>query len=141
MLITLAFVILSSAFIVFFAQEIYLFFKKIFSLPGVAFFVPLILASWLVVHYKYWISWFLVWSNYSLHEVINQFTRYFPFAAWSIYVAEILILFLLICLPMWISHALVKSKRRYKPWPYAHVLGVSMWVVAAVLLLVYQPLR
>lgn len=139
MYITAVSIVLTAAIVVFFSQEFGRFFKKIFAIPGAKLIIPLVIASWIIEYYEGWGLWLLWYYKKGLHYILRHTAAYFSWSAWALSFVHILQLFILASLPVWIAYAVAKSKGLYERWPYTYHVGISCWIITAVLLTVHRP--
>ncbi|WP_133126782.1 hypothetical protein [Legionella nagasakiensis] len=141
MLFTLALIILGTTIVVFFSQEFAGAFKKIFVIPGVHFFLPLVLASWVVESFEPWVAWLLLNFKEVLFYLIYQIAEWMPWEGHAVMLAQILILFLLPMIPMGILLAWAKIRKMHEPWPYTYPVCIVLWIIVLILLTAYPPYR
>ncbi len=139
MYMTLVYAVVLTAIAAFFSQEFTGFFKKIFAIPGVKLILPLALASWLVESYEDWLLWILLTLKNALHYVVHGLDALIPLHLGAVSFAHIIHLFLLASVPVWVILALGKSRGMYEPWPYTYLVGIVLWLLAAILLTIHQP--
>lgn len=134
-MLEMALIILISSILVFFSEEWGNLFKKIFAIRGVKLFVPLIMASWLIVDYEPWLLKGLLGIKYVLHAIINALQSIMP--SWSITpsLLTVLVLMLVSVLPVIGVDYLI---RRKSPLGYRHKIQTCLilWISTAILLTV-----
>ncbi len=136
MIYTLALVVFGSSIAVFFSEELSGLLKKIGKFPGVKLLFPLLVASWLIEKYQDWGHWLLIQSQAMSYHFVEQLSHLAPFQMGSLPFSQILYLFVLAGLPVWIFWLIGKYKGIDKdgPRPLAYLVGVVLWLVAAILL-------
>lgn len=135
-LITLAILICSFAIVVFFAQEFLDGLKKIFKIPGVKLFLPLLLASSLIELYEPWEGWLLFRIKILFNYLPAGIAYFLPFGKMSGYIGKIIYLFILGCLPLWIAAFRSRSKRHIKSSLAPFFFSLFVWLFLAILLVV-----
>ncbi len=136
MLLRLAVVVFCCSIVVFFAQEFGRLFKKILSIPGFKLLLPLVLASWLIESYELWGQWVLLKIQAGFHLVINATATLIPFTTGAVSFTRIIFLFVLASLPLCVYRLRARQQKRRHPEPVSYWLGLTIWVVAAILLTV-----
>lgn len=134
-MLELASIVLLTSIIVFFSQEFGNMFKKFFAIRGMKLFVPLILASALVVNFEPWILAGLLSIKRVLHAILAWLQSMLP--AYSITLPALTIILLLIIsitpvmgIDYWIRR---KSRLGYR---YKMLTSLVLWLFAAILLTV-----
>lgn len=130
MLLTLALIILGTSILVFFSDEFARIIKKLFSVYWIRLLLPIIIVSMLIEHYM---DWVLRGKEFILELVycINA-----PLHLETTVIAQIIFLFLIANIPIWILHLLAKRKMIPKPWEHTYLTSILLWVVAVILLIV-----
>ena len=131
-MLRVALVVLIGVIIVIFAREFGRLFKKIFSIKGMPFFLPLILATYLIVHFEEWVLWGLLHIQYWLFGLTALLAEKIP-----IYLAKILIFIGFYLIPVFIINAWIKRKN-YQSFKYSYLTGLVIWLVVATLLTLSQ---
>lgn len=134
MLLTVAMVVFFSSIILFFSDEFGRFFKKIFAIPGVTLFVPLLLASAFIVHFEAWILWGLLYIKFLMHVLINFLASLLPFAQ-SARIAAIIIVYFFTAGSLW-TYYLWHNKRYAKPYTSSWLAFLTLWSFIVILYLV-----
>jgi len=135
-LTTLAIVICAFAILVFFAQEFLGRFKKIFGLPGVTLFAPLVLASSVILVYEFWEPWLFLRVKIILNSIPEAIAHILPFGSFSIYLAKIIYLSCMASLPIWMAYYKSRAKGNRKANAVPFWMGLFLWVFLAMLLIV-----
>lgn len=133
MLTTIALVVVTCSIIVLFSQEIMRVLKKFFSIPGVAIFIPLILASLLVVYYDPWSHWWLHKAKQGLHQLALLLSTWIAFAEPAELLAIIIIMTLFSMIPLLIARFASRKIKTKQAFPYATIISVILWVMIAIL--------
>jgi hypothetical protein len=137
---TVALVILFSAVIVFFSNEFAGGLKKFFSLPGMKLFIPLILASWLIETYEDWGYWLLIKIQAAFHQTLHYLAQMMPFERGAAAFVQIMVLFLLGGVPLWLVFLRAKQKgKRHPQLVGAYYFSLILWIVGVLLLIVAVP--
>ena len=134
-MLTLSFIVLSSAIFILFLDEFIRLFKKIHSIPGVKLLVPLALASLLVVLYEEGHLRFLLWCQEAFHGLIHFLSKFSPFEKGAVSLTQIVLLVVLAVLPIGCFSLKVKLQKHHQP-PHAFTyhLGLALWIIGVVLL-------
>lgn len=137
---TVAFVVLFSAVLVFFSNEFAQGLKKFFSIPGMKLLIPLILASWLLETYEDWGYWLLIKIQAAFHQMLHYLVQMMPFERGAAAFVQIIVLFLLGGLPLWLVFLRAKHKgKRYPQLEGVYYFSLIVWIVAVLLLIVAVP--
>lgn len=136
MVVTIALVVFLSSIVAFFAEEFGRMFKKIFAIPGAKLLLPLAFASWLIEVYEDWGLWLLVWFQALLNQALHKLSTFMPFERGSISLIQIIYLFLIGSLPIWIFRYRAIRKGSRKPQPFSYWLGLILWISATIMLVV-----
>lgn len=133
MLPTLALLVFFSAITVFFSREFGALFKKLFAITGVPLFLPLIMASFLVVLYEPWIFIALIAIKQSLNGIIEQACGLVSYPAEANRLFTIIVLASLTLLPV---EALNRwsVRKTWQPFQYAFITSIVIWLFLAILL-------
>jgi hypothetical protein len=135
MLFTLAVLVLSAAVAVFFSEEFYAVFKKLFKIKGVKLFLPLLLASWAVCSFNYGSVWFIFFCSLLLEGTITLLTRIMPFQEFAQPASLIMALFTLSVVPIFLID-FIFGRRTYKGgYQDIHLGSMFIFVITAILLL------
>lgn len=135
-LTTLAILICGFAIMVFFAEEFLNLFKKIFGIPGVALFAPLIIASSVIVLYDAWEPWLFFRIKDILNTMPEVIASILPFGSFSLPLARIIYLFCMASFPIWVVYYKTRAKGNRKSNSFPFWLGLFLWVFLAILLTV-----
>ncbi len=136
MYLTVALIVLSASIIVFFSSEFAGMYKKVWAIPGVKLIVPLAIASCVIEAYEPFELWLLLKTKAFFHANIQALSAHFSV---RLQVVHILQLFLLATLPVWIIRAWEIKKKIPVVRPVTWGIGLTLWVLAAVTLTIYQP--
>jgi hypothetical protein len=134
-MIVLSLIVVSCAIVVFFSQEFGKFFKKLFAIRGMKLFLPLVLASAIVVDYSNWVLWGLLRFKAFLHSMVATLASWLFFHAGATFVANVLVLAGFSILPVLAINSWVK-KKTYHSFHYAYLTSTIIWLLIAVLLTV-----
>ncbi|MDR3443142.1 MAG: hypothetical protein P4L65_09005 [Legionella sp.] len=136
MLFTLAAVIFIASIVVFFSQEFIRTFKKMYAIKGVALFFPLIVASWLVYTFDYWVLWAAYYCRELLGQDVIYITRILPWNQWVEEAALIILLTAVSVLPVVLLN-FWSIRKTHKPYPYPYFTSSVIWIICAVLLTIF----
>ena len=136
MLLTLALLVFCSAIFVIFLDEFTGLLKKFFSIPGFKLVIPLIIASLIIEIYEEWGQWLLLWFQKGLHQIVYKFATFMPFEMGAVLIVRILFLFVAAMLPIGISHFRAKRQGCRQPESFTFWLGLTLWLIAIILLTV-----
>ncbi|WP_412755841.1 hypothetical protein [Legionella bozemanae] len=135
MLLTLAWVVLLSAILVFFSEEFIKAFNKFFAIKGAKLFVPLFAASWLIYTFTFWCLWAIFYVREILYEVENFLVGIMPFQEIAVPVVLIFMLTFLSVVPVLILDILSRRKK-YKGYQYPYVTSGIIWLLSVFLLVI-----
>lgn len=137
MLLTITLIVLLGSFLVFFSQELGAKAKKVFSLWGVNPLVPLFVASLLIAYYETAHLTILLRLKTACLYLTSQLAAHLPLQSHAVKVSEILGLFICASLPVWVSTFKAKRKSaHHRVWPHAFVMGLTIWLILAILITV-----
>ena len=136
MLVTLAAIVLITSILVFFSQEFVRLFKKVMSITGVNLLLPLFIASILIETYELWGVWLLENCHLALHLLIYKVTVLLPFETGALLLMRVIFLFLFASAPVWYFRLRYKKNIRLYPKKFSYCLGLTLWIIAAILLAV-----
>lgn len=135
MLYTLAGVIVFSAVLIFFSQELIGFIKKIMSIKGAKLVLPLFFISWVVYSFELWILWVLLGYQKYLNIICLFLEQINPYKSVAQPVAVIVILTVISVLPVYILDKIVQ-KRVYHRYKYPYITSAIIWIITAILFIV-----
>ena len=128
----IAVIVFFSSIVLIFSQEIARTIQKLAAIPGVKLFVPLMFCSLIVEYYELWVVWFLLWCQVQLRDIIAMITAIIPFQFGAFQVVQILILFVLACLPVWI---MTKRNKQFRLVVTPGYIGYILWIITSFLLI------
>lgn len=134
MLLTLALVVIGASIAVFFSQEFMRTFKRIFALPGVKLFAPLIFASWLVYTFDHWVLWGVFYYRETLFACFHFFEDLLPIHAWTQPILLVLFIWGVTILPVLALDYYCRRKSHHG-YPYPVVTSVIIFIITSILLL------
>jgi hypothetical protein len=135
MLFTLALLVLSASVAIFFSEEFYNAFKKLFEIKGIKLLLPLSIASWAVCSFDYGSIWFIFFCSLLVEGTVSFLVSIMPFQEFSVPISLIMALFVLSIVPVFLID-FIFGKRTYKGrYQYIHISSIFIFVVSAVLLL------
>lgn len=119
-------IVLTTAIIAFFSEEITGLLKKLFKIPGLKIALPLAFISWVVVVYKQWFVWFLLFFNFFWQYAALKMAEFLP-----VKISYIILLTLVPILPTWIRFIyLYKKKLPIKLDDY-YLISIVLWLCTA----------
>lgn len=131
-LTTVALIVIICSIVVFFSQEFSDFFKKIYAIPGVKLFAPLIFATVIVVYYSAWLFLGAMTLQRLLLELSHTLTRLLSFSGAG-YLVNCLLLICLTYLPVLAINYWVKRKS-YLPFKHAYLVNTILWLIMVLLI-------
>lgn len=135
-MLVMALLVLGTAIVVFFSQEFADAIKKFFSIPGMKLFIPLIIVSWVYERYEPWVLWCLLYIQKALHRLTHHVAGTLPFPNWAITHAKIVTLVVFAIAPIGLCYTLTRLKGLREPNPAGYLIGIILWMVAAILFVV-----
>ena len=133
MLLTLTFVVFFASIFVFFSQEFMRTFKKIFAVKGAELVLPLIIASWLIINFDYWVLGFLIYCREILLSIALFLMSLPPMQTMTSFLALIFLLTFISVFPVWLIDVILR-KRNYKPYQYPYLTSTIIWFGCVALL-------
>lgn len=124
-------IVLTTTIVAFFAEEISGVLKKVFAIPGVKLLLPLAFASWVVVIYQPWVLWFLLFFNFLWEYLAIKLGEFLP-----IPLAYIIVMTLMPLIPVWGRFYYLYKKRLPIKLKEYYILGIIIWLSAAVLYII-----
>ena len=137
-MLTIALVVLICSIVVMFSAEFGDFFKKIFSIPGMKLFLPLIFVTILVGYYEPWLLIGLIEVQRILVEVSEKLASWLPFQTGAVSTARVLLLMLLSLLPVFVLNLWLK-RRTFHGFQYSYLTTTLIWLLVSVLLSTHIP--
>lgn len=134
MFLTLALVVVFASILVIFAQEFIRALKKLFAIKGVALFLPLLIASWLVYTFDYWALWIIYYYREMLHILLGFLIYLNPFPQIAEPVALVILLEVITVLPVFLADIFLR-KRTYIGYQYPYLTSTLIFIVSSMLLL------
>jgi len=135
MYLTLALVVFFAAIITFFSQEFIRLFKKIFAIWGAKTVLPLLLASWIIYTFDYWVMWIIYYCRELLYGASSGLAHIVPSQNYGYKIAMILLLTFLSVVPVLLLDLLSK-RRTYRHYPYPYLTSSIIFITTALILLV-----
>ncbi|ARG96728.1 hypothetical protein [Legionella micdadei] len=133
-MLTVALVVLISSIVVFFSKEFGDLFKKLFAIPGMKLFLPLIFATGLVAYYESWVYLGLTKFQDVLLGLVEKLASWMPFRKGASDAVKILALMVFSFLPVMAIDFWIKKKKSYDSFRYAGLTITIVWLFLAVLL-------
>lgn len=131
----IAVIVFFSAIVLIFSQEFARMIQKIAAIPGVKLFAPLALGSLIIEYYELWFVWFLMWCQLQLRDMISIVHANMPFQFGALQVIQIILLFVVGCLPAWFVWLMEKRKKLFTPVISPYYAGYILWIIAVFLLI------
>lgn len=123
---------------VFFSSEFGAFFKKVFEIPGMILVLPLTGASAIVVSYDYALWYVLEKLQHAFTIISERLAHLLPGGEASMPISQIISLFMLSCVPVWIMLVRAKFKKIPEPQSNPYLVSAFFWALGMVFLVVYQ---
>lgn len=134
MFVTLVLLVLGAAIVVFFSEEFAGLIKKAAHVPGVKLFVPLFIASWLVVSFEYWLWRALFYLHQFIAFDVDLLMKLLPFQWGAEKTAQIINLALMTLAPV-LLFAWLYKRRHHRPFAYMGLLLIIFFIVFAMAML------
>lgn len=135
MFMTLLLLILGAAILIFFSTEFAGMAKRILDLPGMKLCLPLVLISWLIERYAFWVLWGLLWLQKGLWDTQAYLSEVFSFSRFKMEMAQGSLLLLAAMIPFLLLRWL-KKRKPYNPSNRIWFYSTLVWLVVAILLLI-----
>lgn len=116
-------IVLTTAIIAFFSEEITDVLKKFFKIPGVKLLLPLGFASWLVLAYQSWIVWILLFFNFFWQYITLKMAEILP-----LQISYIIILTIIPLIPTWIRFAYLYNKKLPINLNDYYFVAIIIWI-------------
>lgn len=135
MLLTLALIILGASIVVFFSDEFAGVIKSLFEIFWIRLLVPIFIASMLLEYYHGWALWLAIrLKEYALAAV--YYLNYFlPTFLQGTGIGQVVFLFLIAFVPLWIMHILARRKLAPMSMEPAYLTSMLLWIIFALLLI------
>lgn len=127
--------VLLTAIVGFFSQEILRAIKRFFSLPGAILFFPLMFASLVAESYALWGHVGLFSFRTMLSHFEHQISVYLPFQTGALMLTRVVILVVIAMLPLWIAAFLTRKKPLSTAMYWAYCCSVAFWTASMILLI------
>lgn len=134
---TLALVIIIVSVFVFFSKEFTDKLNKLFEIRGVKLFLPLLLASWVMLYFESIFFWISTYAQVILVMILTPLATALPFGDYSLKIAEIFFLTLLPSLIV-LGGVLYSSRRMNRPNPTMNLVALGLWLYFVLLWLIFQ---
>ena len=132
-MLTLALVIAFSTIFILFSKEFGALFKKIFAVPGVKLFLPLITATLLVVFYEPWVYFVLLYTKRALHNLITLLAYYLPFETGATSLISIFVVMGITILPAYAMNVW-SIRKTHLPFEHSKFLSAFLWLLVIILI-------
>lgn len=138
---SLALLIVVMAVVIAFVDEFGGVFKKMTSIGFVRLFIPIIVASLIVLQYEHTILGLLLKLREGLLSVVQMIVLGIPFGTprLGMRLAQMIVLFLIPCVPLWCFWAYKRYRKLSEIWPYAGWVGCVAWLSGAILITAIIP--
>lgn len=134
MLYTLAFIVMFSAIVLFFAQEFIRVFKRIFEIKGAKLLLPLALVSWVISEFHDEFLICVLYIQKLILDTLAFITQLLPFQLGASSVALILFLTLITVLPVFVLHFIL-LKKNYQGYQYPYLTSTLIWLACVLMCL------
>jgi hypothetical protein len=132
-LITGVFIVLFSTIVVLFVKEIGNFAKKIIKIPGMKYFLPMLLLTSFILDLEPWVLLVLEKIKDRLLAMTTTFANWLPYKTGAVYVARIVILLVFSLVPAFAFDLWIK-RRLHGSYENAYFVSLAIWLIVAVLL-------
>lgn len=132
-MLTIALVVLICSIVVMFSTEFGELIKKIFAIRGMKLFLPLFLATFLVVYYEPWVLLGLSKIQTMLSMLATKMITWLPFEAGANILANVVLLVAFSLLPVFALNAWSKRKN-FQAFQYSYLTSTIIWLFVAVLI-------
>jgi hypothetical protein len=133
-MLLMALIVVASSIFIFFLEEFRALFGRFMAIPGAKLLFPLLLASLLVEMYEDFGRWIVIQFKILLHQFLYQIAAWLPFETGAMILCQIIFLFLWASIPAWFFHAYAKRRLYKGPQSYQLIIGLTLWIFAAILL-------
>jgi hypothetical protein len=120
-----------------FAAEFYALLGWLMELPGIRLFLPLLLASFIVITYEHAILQVLLWFGALLYWLVLQLGVFYSKTSYSFMTVKIFVLMLLPAGPLGLSFYLKTPRNRH----FWSIFTVVIWVIGVFLMGVLSHLE
>jgi hypothetical protein len=128
--ITLSWVVLLCAILVLFIGNWLDFAKKITAPFAVRLFIPLILASWLVIANEFWMDWGLLWTHWACVQALKWLSQHvYDFIGQAV-VLKTWFITLIALIPTFLVKLVEKPFRPFRPPYWA---SIYIWLIMAIM--------
>ncbi|STX29644.1 Uncharacterised protein [Legionella beliardensis] len=124
-MLTLIGIIILASIIVFFSKEFGEFIEKLMDIRGVAIFLPLALASLVIIYYEAWILWGLLFVKIGLHSAASWLASILPFQSGQQGIATFILIYLITLIPI----TILFFQKKKKPFFY----NPRLWIITALI--------
>ena len=124
-----------TAIVGFFSQELLHGFKRIFSIPGSKLFFPLIFASLVVESYALWGYKGLSSLRSTLSVIEHRLSALLPFQTAALMLTRVFILVILAMIPLWIIAFMTRKNHLTGAMYWAYCCSAVIWTVSVILLI------
>lgn len=131
-MLALILVVVLGTTVVLFSEEIIEMFKKIFAIPGLLLFIPLIMATFLFIYGELPILAVLLAIQKFLVKLISTIANSLPFGIFSTYIVSIFVIVILTCLPVFLLDLWLKKKKR-NGFAYHYLTSTIIWIAICIL--------
>ncbi|MFZ4077168.1 MAG: hypothetical protein ACOYKA_04195 [Legionellaceae bacterium] len=126
---TMVILVVLASIIIFFSEELSKIFKKIIKIKGASLILPLLFASWVVVHYDARLSYALLAMQRYLHQFILSFAQAFPFKWGAVSIVTFFFLTSFSALPAYVFYEVaVRKKMRHAEY-WVSLTYALLWLV------------
>lgn len=133
MMESLVFFVLVAAILVIFLHDFGKLLKKLFAIPGVALFFPLLLVSYILVSFESFFLWLLLKIQIALIGTIAYIAAWLPFTLGADVLVSVVLLMVITFLPM-LAIQEWNRRRMFQAIPNVWMFGMFIWIGMGMLL-------
>ena len=132
-MLTITLLILASALLLMFSAELIKGLKKLFSIPGVAWILPVLLVSYILTVDEDMTRWILKLIQLALQSTVLTIAESLPFKTGALQVAECVLLMSLSVVPVWLINVW-QVKKNYVPLKHRGIAIALLWLFLVMVL-------
>lgn len=127
--------VLFTAVVGFFSQELQRVFKRMISIPGAKLVLPLLFTSFAVESYALWGYMGLASLRGMLSGIEHYLSGFLPFRIGAVMLTRVFLLMIIAMTPLWGTFFLTKKKHRPSAMYWAYRCSAAIWTVSVILLI------
>ena len=135
MLLTLALIILGASIVVFFSEEFAGIIKSLYEIFWIRLLLPIFIASMLLEYYDRWALWLAIRLKEYALTAVDYLNYILPTFLQGTGSGQVIFLFLIAFIPLWIMHILARRKLVPMSLEPAYLASFLLWVMFALLLI------